>query len=228
LDANLIEYDGSGYSFIRVQFGATYTTSTLSVFAKKGNWRYLGFRNFQTAGHDHTVFDFDTETFSNIASGQSASFEIFSNGWYRIKVNQPSPEANNFAGFALTNSTGIELSPTGGQVANVHLFGAQVEELSYATSYIPTNGSTVTRLADVCNNAGSSDLINSTEGVLYVEIAALADDLTNRVISLSDGTSDERVVLQYHNTTNRIRCFIKSGGSFYATLDKVVTIQLIE
>jgi hypothetical protein len=26
-----------------------------------------------------------------------------------------------------------------------------------------------------------------------------------------------------HNTTNRIRCFIKSGGSFYATLDKVVS-----
>jgi hypothetical protein len=47
--------------------------------------------------------------------------------------------------------------------------------------------------------------------------------VTNRVISLSDGTSDERVVLQYHNTTNRIRCFIKSGGSFYATLDKVVS-----
>ena len=58
---------------------------------------------------------------------------------------------------------------------------------------------------------------------MYAEISALADDLTNRVISLSDGTSNERVVLQYHNTTNRIRCFIKSGGSFYATLDKVVS-----
>ena len=45
------------------------------------------------------------------------------------------------------------------------IWGAQLEELSYATSYIPTEGSIKTRLADICNNAGSSDLINSTEGV---------------------------------------------------------------
>ena len=107
--------------------------------------------------------------------------------------------------------------------SGIYMWGAMLEQSSYPTSYIPTNGSTVTRLADVCNNAGSSDLINSTEGVLYAEIAALADDLTSRVISLSDGTANERVVLQFHNTTNRIRCFIKSGGSFYATLDKVVS-----
>jgi len=99
----------------------------------------------------------------------------------------------------------------------------QEEALSYPTSYIPTSGSTVTRNADLCNNSGSAQDFNSEEGVLYAEIAALADDLTSRVISLSDGTANERVVLQYHNTTNRIRCFIKSGGSFYATLDKVVS-----
>ena len=206
LDAHLIEYDGSGYSFIRVQIGVPSTAVTLSVFAKKGNWRYLGFRNFQIAGHEHTVFDFDTETFSNINAGQNASFEIFPNGWYRIKVTQPSPEASHFVGFALTNSTGLELNPTGGQVANVHLFGAQVEEQSYATSYIPTNGEVngVTRLADVCNNSASSDLINSTEGVLYAEISALADDLTSRSISLSNGTYNNSLILQYRNISNTI------------------------
>ena len=47
--------------------------------------------------------------------------------------------------------------------------------LSFATSYIPTSGSTVTRAAETLNNAGNSDLINSTEGVLYAEIAALSN-----------------------------------------------------
>ena len=197
LDAKLIEYDGSGYSFIRAARGSTYTTSTLSVFAKKGNWRYLGLRNFQNDGNDHTVFDFDTETFSNINAGQSASFEIFSNGWYRIIVTQPSPSSSPFIGFSITNSTGSELNTTGGQVANVHLFGAQLEELSYATSYIPTEGSTVTRLADLCNNAGSSDLINSTEGVLYAEGYFQQTGSVNGLFAISDGSFNNLLMVRF-------------------------------
>ena len=44
-----------------------------------------------------------------------------------------------------------------------------LEQQSYATSYIPTNGATNTRLQDIANNSGNSTLINSTEGVLYGE-----------------------------------------------------------
>ena len=55
------------------------------------------------------------------------------------------------------------------------MWGLQLEGLSYATSYIPTlTGSTETRATETATGAGSADLINSTEGVLYAEIAALA------------------------------------------------------
>ena len=142
--------------------------------------------------------------------------EDYGNGWYRI-------------GFSFTTdgtSGGFEIDldrQNGSDTTTLFIWGAQLEQQSYATSYIPTSGSTVTRLADAANGAGSSDLINSTEGVLYAEIASLADDLTLRVISLSDGTTNERVLLMYHSSTNKIRCFIYSGGSFYATLEKVVS-----
>ena len=53
------------------------------------------------------------------------------------------------------------------------MWGAQVEEGSYATSYIPTSGSTVTRNQDIFTRDGIGSLINSTEGVLFVEMAAL-------------------------------------------------------
>ena len=55
----------------------------------------------------------------------------------------------------------------------------QEEALSFSTSYIPTTGTTSTRNADLCNNSGSAQDFNSEEGVLYAEISALDDDLTN-------------------------------------------------
>ncbi len=115
--------------------------------------------------------------------------------------------ANNRVSVTFTPSSGTLTCTVSGSVTN-----AQIEALSFATSYIPTSGSTSTRNADVCNNAGSSDLINSTEGVLYAEISALFNDGTSRRISLSDGSINNRVSLEIDETANKIKAFISSGG----------------
>ena len=93
------------------------------------------------------------------------------------------------------------------------MFGGQLEQGSYATSYIPTEGSTVTRLADVCNNGGNDQVINSTEGVLYAEMSALADDSTNRRITISDNSTSNRVVLGFADTSNTILALVGSSGT---------------
>ena len=122
--------------------------------------------------------------------------------------------------FELTtsNSSGgtnfyVDLRDSSQTLSEFIIWGAQSEELSYATSYIPTSGSTVTRTADVCNNAGTSATFNSTEGVLFAEIAALANDLTNRGLALSDGTSSNACRIYYSNSSNNIRFFFNVGGS---------------
>ena len=50
-----------------------------------------------------------------------------------------------------------------------HYWGYQLEQGSYATSYIPTYGTSVTRNADACTKTGISSLIGQTEGVVYFE-----------------------------------------------------------
>ena len=101
------------------------------------------------------------------------------------------------------------------------VWGAQMEAGSYATSYIPTDGSTVTRVQDQYSKTGISNLINSEEGVLFVEIASLSESGNYRELGLSDGTTSNRVLISYKSTDNVIRgSFQGSGG---ANLEYTVT-----
>ena len=54
--------------------------------------------------------------------------------------------------------------------ATIAIWGAQYEDGSNATSYIPTVAATVTRNADVISQTGISSLIGQTEGTIYAEI----------------------------------------------------------
>ena len=91
------------------------------------------------------------------------------------------------------------------------IWGAQSEELTYATSYIPTEGSTVTRNQDVCNNGGSLATINSTEGTLYFETKV---SVHNGNITLSDGTNNNNLIIGFNLTSGRIDCNMKAGGAY--------------
>ena len=78
---------------------------------------------------------------------------------------------------------------TGDGTSGIYIYGAQLEAGSYATSYIPTIASSVTRNADVISKTGISSLIGQTEGSLFCDVnlnsrvsftyLALSTDLTS-------------------------------------------------
>ena len=107
-----------------------------------------------------------------------------------------------------TTKVGVVIAGTDGDIL---LSGAQFEAKEFATSLIPTNGSTVTRNNDVCLDSGISQDFNSLEGVLYCEIAALVDGDTNRNIAISDGTTDNTVEIFYQSGTNTIKWRLKAN-----------------
>jgi len=150
---------------------------------------------------------FNVGTKSLISQGSAVdSYKIISisEEWTRYVVN--TTFTNTFSGnpypFFTTNATFSE---------KIYVWGHQLEQQSYATSYIPTAGTAISRTADSASKSGISSLINSSEGVLYAEISALADDGTSRVISLYNDTND-RIQITF-STSNAIQVFYKAQGA---------------
>ena len=74
--------------------------------------------------------------------------------------------------------------------ADMSLWGAQLEQGSYPTSYIPTSGSATTRSAETANGAGDASTFNSSDGVLMAEFKSLdSSDTSGRRLGITkDGT----------------------------------------
>ena len=142
----------------------------------------------------------------NLTSGYSSSIEPFGNGWYKVSIKGTTISAN--ARFLtipiITDIASRNPSFNGDGTSGVYVWGFQREQGSYPTSYIPTSGSTVTRVKDTSLTTGLSSLINSVEGTIFVEMAALANDSTNRYISINNSTSTKRIILKFGTSSNNI------------------------
>ncbi len=112
------------------------------------------------------------------------------NEWVRITYD--ARPTSTFGGIALNPTSGVDTS-------DILAWGFQVEALSHPTSYIPTSGSSVTRVAETCNNAGNSEVFNDSEGVLFADFLPITftDVAPNyyKTITVSDNSTSNRVFI---------------------------------
>jgi len=130
----------------------------------------------------------------------------------------------SYSGVSTSTRTNAQLridAPNVGTVVGEQfsVWGLQTENQSYATSYISTQGSVVTRVADSCNNGANEQVINSTEGVLYAEVSLLSPATSSAIISLSDGSSN-RLYFEFF-TANRLYTIIENGSSSFNTVQTI-------
>jgi len=86
--------------------------------------------------------------------------------------------------------------------SSVAYFGHQLEVGSYATSYIPTQGSAVTRSAEITNGAGNTSTFNDSQGVLYAEVKGFEEVSGNNgyiTISSPSVSFTNAAVLQFRS-----------------------------
>ena len=221
----LVEDSANSRHFINsTEFSTPDTVYSSSVFVKPNGRNKIALRENAQTGN-YASFNLSNGTLI-ATNGVSASIESMFNGWYRINY-QITSGASIILGFELLSDSYTSGDPylnpyQGDGSSGIYIFGAQVESQSYATSYIKTAGTTITRAAETCNNSKPS--VNSTEGVLYCEIAALTDLGSYRLISLSDGTSiSNRITILYDISDNKIYGQCVVGGGTVAFIPFVPT-----
>jgi hypothetical protein len=190
------------------------TTLTFSIYVKEntGDNIFIRFTGTNLAGGGGTVsvtrFEFATESFTT-ASGTTAESRLFqklNNGWYRIAITLSGDTFTNIGVYPEFAETSTD---------STYIYGAQLEEGSFPTSYIPSNsGSTTTRSADVASIGVSEFGYNQSEGTVVAEFATLSTEGArgnDGVFSLeADGDDLQRV---YIAASDALNWQMRVGGS---------------
>jgi hypothetical protein len=185
----------------------------ISCFVKKATTKYIRLNDGYTGAY--VTFNFDDQT-TNLQNGASnVLVEQHANGWYRLGFKFTADSSGNFQFALWLNDNNNNTSYTGSGEA-VYFWGAQLEAGSYATSYIPTYGSSVTFAAESNSVTGISSLINNSEGTLFIEAATLENGADCR-ITYSNGTISNRVSVEWDANADTIKGFIGSGGFLETT-----------
>lgn len=194
------------------QTGLTSTTGTFSVYVKPAGETVISLWLVNaTVGASFTL----TGSGSTALLGATAStITPVANGWYRCTVYHTVASTTAHV-YLRTGSSFV-----GDGVSGVYLRAAQFEAGAFATSYIPTTTTSLTRNADQVTMTGTnfSGWYNASEGTFVARYLTFANAATNnpRVFEVSDGT-----------TSNRSRCYVtatgaltqvSSGGSSVASL----------
>jgi hypothetical protein len=196
---------------------------SFSVFAKAAEKTKL--LMYSGVSGSNAYYDLSSgEVLTTLSDVVSADIEsVGSDGWYRCSVtwNTTSTSIRIYAVDA-DNSTSV----TGNGSDGLFIYGAQLEQGSYPTSYIPNHsGGSVTREADVCEGAGTSSTFNADEGVFYAEISTNTDD-TDKAISLNNavsGSLNNRLWMGYATSNKRIYALGYVNNSLQFALSKLMT-----
>ena len=222
-------YNGTSGDASLYKNGGEVTTSnstvyTCSVWAKVPSTNtYITGVRIRTFNDNHSgTFNLLTGTVVGTAEGTTTNrIESYPNGWYRCSITFTSgTDGDQGFQFYLINNSSTSLNSSGANGEALYLWGAQLEEGSFATSYIPTSGSTVTRAADFAKITETNfiDFYNQDEGTVYVsqKLIAVQDTSRNNLVYLINGDDGGTDCFYNTNRGNQHIFVFGDGGTNYS------------
>ena len=167
----LVENTATAFHYVLPAASVSVTSGTLittSVYAKAAERTGLGLFPYSSAAGAR--FNLTNGTIISQEAGVTASIINAGNGWYRCSASITAP-AGSAAPWILPLGPSNATNYTGNGYSGLFIWGAQVEAGAFATSYIPTVASQVTRAADVAVMTGTnfSSWYNQAEGTIFAE-----------------------------------------------------------
>jgi hypothetical protein len=232
---------GSSVKFIRISSFpaiAAGTDISGSVYLKAGTSNFFSISITNTANNNTfavATVDLSTGTVTKTGIGsngvsviKSSSCISVGNGWFRVNLTATYPFGSNAVLWVYANSSATptyDVTSFGGETWNAagtetcYVWGAQLEQASFPTSYIPTEAATLTRNADVATMTGTnfSDWYSAGAGGVVARMLPSTVSSIRPALQFDDTTANEIITLQ-GNTTNP-ELVIVDGGSPQAQID---------
>ena len=223
-----METAASAYHDILGSFSATSgTIYTASCFVKSAG-RDLIYIYITTGAAAAVKFNVSTGVVLGTALGTIVSSKItnYGNGWYRCEVSYTAgATTTGTIAVSTTNSTALSLSSYAGDITKgILIYGYQVEASSYATSYIPTTSTAVTRVADACYKTGISSLIGQTEGVIFIDVLASGQNIVGTTYGFFYIFGDAANNMQSYYISGTLYVYIVENGSVVINTSVSTTI----
>ena len=220
LDNNANDEHLLSQNYSSITNGTTYTYSCF--FKSDGTGGRAVIRTY-VGNWVYAVYNLNNGTVAFTDGSLTASIQNFGNGWYRCiltttAVMDYDPMVTQ---IGVANSSNQYIYQ-GTSNLGLYFHGYQAEQGSYATSYIPTTSTAITRNADVISKTGISSLIGQTEGTIYAEIKVnkLIGTASRYIFHISDGTANNRIYMAFSgSSSNILRGRIFNSGTLQCSID---------
>ena len=201
--------------FTTVTVAASAHTASIYVKAGTRSWFYIRLTD-SGAVQRYAYFNLGTGTLGTVETNLTASITNAGNGWYRCSATVNVAATSLPVIFAITTGDNVQIY-NGNGTGSLFYWGAQLEAGAFATSYIPTVASTVTRSADVATMTGTnfSSWYNQSEGTFIADTSSTA--ASARSLTASAGAVANQLYLQSAVATS-IAFNVFTASAFVAQL----------
>jgi hypothetical protein len=179
LTADLFLDDTSASTYHTISYNLTKAASVLkysfSFFVKQASTSTCNYIHYKTGNVSNTnqcgvFFDFTTNTFANPFSTGSFilvdySYDDYGDGWYRLNMSLITSNETMIVSTIMPSQSSTDAAYTGTGVGQFYLWGMQLEQASYSSSYIPSAQTFTSRAASngmVLSNTGYYSLSSNT------------------------------------------------------------------